>query len=94
MRQVIRIRRMRDQFFPPEIFAGPAWDMLLDLMAARLSGANVSVSKPVYRIGSPCNHRAALDSHDDRCRAVSSAMPIPMTGGAYISAFPTRPQRA
>ncbi len=44
VRQVIRIRRMRDQFFPSEIFADPAWDMLLDLMAARLSGANVSVS--------------------------------------------------
>lgn len=44
VRQVIRIRRMRDQFFPAEIFADPAWDMLLDLMAARLSNSPVSVS--------------------------------------------------
>lgn len=44
IRDMLRLRRLRDQFFPGEMFADPAWDMLLDLMAARLSGQRVSVS--------------------------------------------------
>lgn len=44
IRTMIRARRMRDQFFPAELFADPAWDMLLDLTAARLEGRPVAVS--------------------------------------------------
>ncbi len=44
VRSIIRARRMRDQFFPAPIFADPAWDMLLDLMAARLDKERVAVS--------------------------------------------------
>lgn len=44
LRMMIRARRLRDQFFGGEIFADPAWDMLLDLMAARLEGQTVAVS--------------------------------------------------
>lgn len=44
VRTLLRLRRLRDSFFPADLFADPAWDMLLDLMAARLSGDKVSVS--------------------------------------------------
>ena len=44
VRSAIKARRMRDQFFQPALFADPAWDMLLDLFAARLEHARVSVS--------------------------------------------------
>lgn len=44
IRAVIRARRLRDQFFGAELFADPAWDMLLDLYAARLESRPVSVS--------------------------------------------------
>lgn len=44
VRAIIRARRMRDQFFRGEIFADPAFDMLLDLHAARLEGHRVAVS--------------------------------------------------
>jgi hypothetical protein len=44
VRAIIRARRMRDQFFRGAIFADPAWDMLLDLMAARIEGQRVAVS--------------------------------------------------
>jgi DNA-binding MarR family transcriptional regulator len=44
IRRFLRLRRMRDQFFDPTLFADPAWDMLLDLMAARLERAQVAVS--------------------------------------------------
>lgn len=44
VRGLIRVRRLRDQFFSKELFADPAWDMLLDLMAARLERSRVAVS--------------------------------------------------
>jgi len=44
VRNLIRLRRLRDQFFPRDLFADPAWDMLLDLMAARLEQSRVAVS--------------------------------------------------
>lgn len=44
VRTVIRQRRLRDELFDPELFADPAWDMMLDLYAARLDRGRVSVS--------------------------------------------------
>ena len=44
VRSLIKFRRLRDSFFDAELFADPAWDILLDLMAAGLEGRNVSVS--------------------------------------------------
>lgn len=44
VRNVIRRRRLRDRYFGPDLFADPAWDMLLDLYAARLEDTRVSVS--------------------------------------------------
>ena len=44
LRRMIQERRLRDRFFAPDLFADPAWDMLLDLTAARLEEVNVSVS--------------------------------------------------
>lgn len=44
IRALIRARRLRDDYFQSDLFADPAWDMLLDLMAARLEGKRVAVS--------------------------------------------------
>jgi len=44
IRQAIRARRLRDGFFSAGLFEDPAWDMLLDLFAAEMEGARVSVS--------------------------------------------------
>lgn len=44
IRGLIRARRLRDAFFGADLFADPAWDMLLDLFAAGLEEAQVSVS--------------------------------------------------
>lgn len=44
VRDLIRIRRLREQFLPRGLFSDPAWDMLLDLYAARLDGKRVAVS--------------------------------------------------
>lgn len=44
IRHLISIRRLRERFFSPELFADPAWDILLDLAASRLEHRSVSVS--------------------------------------------------
>jgi DNA-binding MarR family transcriptional regulator len=44
IRAMIRARRLRDQFFDAELFADPAWDMLLDLLQARAERQPVAVS--------------------------------------------------
>jgi hypothetical protein len=44
VRAIIRARRLRDQYFRSALFADPAWDMLLDLFAARLERRPVAVS--------------------------------------------------
>lgn len=44
IRRMIRHRRLRDHVFPGGLFEDPAWDMLLDLFAAELERAKVSVS--------------------------------------------------
>ncbi len=44
VRSVIRARRMRARYFSEELFADPAWDMLLDLLQAELAQLRVPVS--------------------------------------------------
>lgn len=44
IRDLIKLRRMREQHFPAGLFADPGWDILLDLFAAKLEGRTVSVS--------------------------------------------------
>jgi DNA-binding MarR family transcriptional regulator len=44
VRTVIRARRLRARFFSEELFADPAWDMLLDLLQAEIAQLRVPVS--------------------------------------------------
>ena len=44
IRSIIRARRLRDQYLGHDLFADPAWDILLDLFAARLEQSTVAVS--------------------------------------------------
>lgn len=44
VRQVIRARRLRTRFFEEDLFADPAWDMLLDLLQAEIAQLRVPVS--------------------------------------------------
>jgi DNA-binding MarR family transcriptional regulator len=41
---VIRTRRLRERFFRPDLFADPAWDILLDLFYSELAQYRVAVS--------------------------------------------------
>lgn len=44
IRQVIKARRARELMLGPDLFADPAWDMLLEAYAADLAQARVSVT--------------------------------------------------
>ena len=44
VRTVIRARRMRTRYFDEDMFADPAWDMLLDLLQAEIAQLRVPVS--------------------------------------------------
>ncbi len=53
VRSIIRQRQLRVRFFDGELFADPAWDMLLDLTAARAEHARVSVTSLCIASGVP-----------------------------------------
>jgi hypothetical protein len=44
VRSVIRARRLRGRYFREDLFADPAWDMLLDLLQAEIAQLRVPVS--------------------------------------------------
>ncbi|HUQ12693.1 MAG TPA: winged helix DNA-binding protein [Novosphingobium sp.] len=53
VRRIIRQRQMRARFFEGDLFADPAWDMLLDLAAARAEHTRVSVTSLCIASGVP-----------------------------------------
>ena len=53
IRRIIRQRQLRARFFDGELFADPAWDMLLDLAAARAEHKRVSVTSLCIASGVP-----------------------------------------
>ncbi|HEX8056231.1 MAG TPA: winged helix DNA-binding protein [Novosphingobium sp.] len=53
LRRIIRQRQLRARFFEGDLFADPAWDMLLDLAAARAEHKRVSVTSLCIASGVP-----------------------------------------
>ena len=53
IRRIIRQRQQRARFFDGDLFADPAWDMLLDLTAARAEHTRVSVTSLCIASGVP-----------------------------------------
>lgn len=53
VRQIIRQRQLRQKFFDGDLFADPAWDILLDLTAARAEHERVSVTSLCIASGVP-----------------------------------------
>lgn len=49
----IRARRDRSQYLPSELFADPAWDMMLELLRAEITQRRVSVSSLCHASGVP-----------------------------------------
>ncbi|MES2493552.1 MAG: MarR family transcriptional regulator [Pseudomonadota bacterium] len=53
VRRILRQRQQRGRFFDGDLFADPAWDMLLDLTAARAERKRVSVTSLCIAAGVP-----------------------------------------
>lgn len=53
VRRIIHQRQLRSRFLPGELFADPAWDMLLDLTAATAEDQRVSVTSLCIASGVP-----------------------------------------
>jgi len=53
VRRIIRHRQLRARFIEGDLFADPAWDILLDLTAARAEHVRVSVSSLCIAAGVP-----------------------------------------
>lgn len=53
VRRIIRQRQLRARFFQGDLFADPAWDILLDLTAARAEHNRVSVTSLCIASGVP-----------------------------------------
>lgn len=53
VRRIIRQRHLRGRFFDRDLFADPAWDILLDLTAARVEHRRVSVTSLCIASGVP-----------------------------------------
>ncbi|APE28179.1 winged helix DNA-binding protein [Aurantiacibacter gangjinensis] len=53
VRKIIAARKARARFVDPNLFADPAWDMLLDLTAARVEHQRVSVTSLCIASGVP-----------------------------------------
>jgi hypothetical protein len=53
VRGVIRARQRRSAAFGADLFADPVWDMMLDLLAARLEGRAVRTSSLCIAAGVP-----------------------------------------
>jgi hypothetical protein len=82
VRRVLRQRQLRGRFLDPELFADPAWDMLLDLTAAASEKVRVSVSSLCIAASVPATTAlrwirqmtdadllARIEDHEDRRRA-------------------------
>lgn len=53
LRKIIKARALRSRMFDASLFSDPAWDMLLDLMLAHLSGKKVYVTSLCIAAGVP-----------------------------------------
>lgn len=82
VRKIIRQRQARSRFFAGDLFGDPAWDMLLDLTAAREEHVRVSVTSLCIASGVPpttalrwigqmtdCGLLQRVDDETDRRRA-------------------------
>ena len=50
---ILKARRRRSQFFPEDLFADPAWDILLELYATELGQRRISISSLCIGAGVP-----------------------------------------
>jgi DNA-binding IclR family transcriptional regulator len=58
IRSILILRRAREHLFGPDLFAEPAWDVLLELYAATLGGRQMSLRDIALAIKAPASTTA------------------------------------
>lgn len=53
LRRIIQHRQLRTRHFPADLFADPAWDIILDLAIARIEQKRVSITSACIASGVP-----------------------------------------
>ena len=92
VRQVIRARRLRARYFSEELFADPAWDMLLDLFQAEIAHLRVPVSSLCIAAAVPAT-TALRWLKTMVATGSSSAVPTLTTADGYSSNLHRAPAR-
>ncbi len=62
-RQIYHSRRSRDRIFGPDLFADPAWDILLDLFIAKREARRVTISSACAAASAPTSTAARHIAH-------------------------------
>src|SRR3546814_2121162 len=80
-RELLRFRRLRDRYFAGDLFADPAWDMLLDLYAARSQNSHpVSFSSLCIASSAPADRQIkwikAMERSEEHTSELQSLMRI------------------
>lgn len=77
VREILKLRRRRDKFFAAELFADPAWDILLELYAAELGQHRVTVSNLCVGAAVPATTALRWINHlENRGLIIRTADPI------------------
>jgi DNA-binding MarR family transcriptional regulator len=77
VRRIIEARAIRRKFFDEQLFADPAWDMLLELYALECEGHRISVSKLSVAAGVPCTTTLRwIDKLESECLIVRAPDPL------------------
>lgn len=77
VREILKLRRRRDKFFGAELFADPAWDILLELYAAELGQHRVTVTSLCVGAAVPATTALRWINHlEKRGSIVRAADPV------------------
>ena len=83
VRAILQARLERNACFPGELFADPAWDMLLDLYAAELGQVRVSVTSLCIASNAPTSTALRWISALERAKLIER-QPDPLDGRRFF----------
>ena len=107
VRSIIRARRLRERFFREDLFADPAWDILLELFQAESTQIRVTVSSLCHSAAVPATTALRwiktlteggllmrrMDPHDGRRVFIELTAVTSQTMHAYFNTLNETPQR-
>lgn len=82
---VLQMRRARDAIFGEQLFSDPAWDILLELYAAKLGGRTMTSSQLAMAIGVPDSTSGRWITALRNRRLITSAVDESRPPQVYIS---------